>query len=62
MKIHECIGDSCENHWKSLPESLRGMSAFENQLTTKLRTNLDFNIVQSLKKSADVVDNRSDYY
>ena len=43
-------------------EEIESYSAFENQLTTKLRTNLDFNIVQSLKKSADVVDNRSDYY
>ncbi len=43
-------------------EELESYSAFENQLTSKLRTNLDFNIVQSLKKSADVVDNRSDYY
>ena len=43
-------------------EEIDSYSAFENQLTSKLRTNLDFNIVQSLKKSADVVDNRSDYY
>ena len=43
-------------------EEIESYSAFENQLTSKLRTNLDFNIVQSLKKSADVVDNRSDYY
>ena len=43
-------------------EEIESYSAFENQLTNKLRTNLDFNIVQSLKKSADVVDNRSDYY
>jgi len=43
-------------------EQIESYSAFENQLTSKLRTNLDFNIVQSLKKSADVVDNRSDYY
>ena len=41
-------------------EEIDSYSAFENQLTSKLRTNLDFNIVQSLKKSADVVDNRSD--
>ncbi len=41
---------------------IESYSAFENQLTSKLRTNLDFNIVQSLKKSADIVDNRSDYY
>ena len=43
-------------------EEIDSYSAFENQLTSKLRTNLDFNIVQSLKKSADVVDNRSVYY
>ena len=43
-------------------EEIESYSPFENQLTSKLRTNLDFNIVQSLKKSADVVDNRSDYY
>ena len=43
-------------------EEIESYSAFENQLTSKFRTNLDFNIVQSLKKSADVVDNRSDYY
>ena len=43
-------------------EEIESYSAFENQLTSKLRTNLDFNIVQSLKKSADVVDNRDDYY
>ena len=43
-------------------EEIESYSAFENQLTSKLRTNLDFNIVQSLKKSADVDDNRSDYY
>lgn len=45
-----------------IAEEIDSYSAFENQLTNKLRTNLDFNIVQSLKKSADVVDNRSDYY
>ena len=43
-------------------EEIESYSAFENQLTNKLRTNLDFNVVQSLKKSADLVDNRSDYY
>ena len=43
-------------------EEIESYSAFENQLTNKLRINLDFNVVQSLKKSADVVDNRSDYY
>ena len=43
-------------------EEIETYSAFENQLTNKLRTNLDFNVVQSLKKSADIVDNRSDYY
>ena len=49
------------NNLKSA-EEIESYSAFENQLTNKLRTNLDFNVVQSLKKSADVVDNRSDYY
>ena len=49
------------NNLKSA-EEIETYSAFENQLTNKLRTNLDFNVVQSLKKSADVVDNRSDYY
>ena len=43
-------------------DEIESYTAFENQLTSKLRTNLDFNIVQSLKKSADLVDNRSDYY
>ena len=49
------------NNLKSA-EEIESYSAFENQLTNKLRTNLDFNVVQSLKKSADIVDNRSDYY
>ena len=49
------------NSFKSA-EEIENYSAFENQLTNKLRTNLDFNVVQSLKKSADISDNRSDYY
>ena len=49
------------NSFKSA-EEIENYSAFENQLTNKLRTNLDFNIVQSLKKSADISDNRSEYY
>ena len=43
-------------------EEIDSYSAFENQLTNKLRTNLDFNVVQSLKKSAEISDNRSEYY
>ena len=35
---------------------------FENQLTNRLRSNIDFNVIQSLKKSAKITDNRSDYY
>ena len=49
------------NSFKSAEET-ENYSAFENQLTNKLRTNLDFNVVQSLKKSADISDNRSEYY
>ena len=49
------------NSFKSA-EEIENYSAFENQLTNKLRTNLDFNVVQSLKKSADISDNRSEYY
>ena len=43
-------------------DEIESYSAFENQLTNKRRTNLDFNIVQSLKKSAEISDNRSEYY
>ena len=43
-------------------DKIESYSAFENQLTNKRRTNLDFNIVQSLKKSAEISDNRSEYY
>ena len=49
------------NSFKSAEET-ENYSAFENQLTNKLRTNLDFNLVQSLKKSANISDNRSEYY
>ena len=49
------------NSFKSA-EEIENYSAFENQLTNKLRTNLDFNVVKSLKKSADISDNRSEYY
>ena len=49
------------NSFKSAEET-ENYSAFENQLTNKLRTNLDFNVVQSLKKSANISDNRSEYY
>ena len=49
------------NSFKSA-EEIENYSAFENQLTNKIRTNLDFNVVQSLKKSADISDNRSEYY
>ena len=49
------------NSFKSA-EEIENYSAFENQLTNKLRTNLDFNVVQSLRKSADISDNRSEYY
>ena len=44
------------------PEEIESYSTFENQLTNKLRTNLDFNIIQSLKNSADISDNRKGYY
>jgi len=44
------------------PEEIESYTAFENQLTNKLRTNLDFNIIQSLKNSADISDNRKGYY
>ena len=44
------------------PEEIESYSAFENQLTNKLRTNLDFNIIQSLKNSAEISDNRKGYY
>ena len=44
------------------PEEIESYSAFENQLTNKLRANLDFNIIQSLKNSADISDNRKGYY
>ena len=44
------------------PEEIESYSAFESQLTNKLRTNLDFNIIQSLKNSADISDNRKGYY
>ena len=49
------------NNLKNADE-IESYSAFENQLTNKRRTNLDFNIVQSLKKSAEISDNRSEYY
>ena len=44
------------------PDEIESYTAFENQLTNKLRTNLDFNIIQSLKNSADISDNRKGYY
>ena len=44
------------------PEEIESYSTFENQLTNKLRTNLDFNIIQSLKNSAEISDNRKGYY
>lgn len=43
-------------------EDVDSYSAFENQITNKLRTNLDFNVIQSLKKSAEISDNRKEYY
>ena len=49
------------NNLKNADE-IESYSAFENQLTNKRRTNLDFNIVQSLKKSAEISDNRREYY
>ena len=49
------------NNLKNADE-IESYSAFENQLTNKRRTNLDFNVVQSLKKSAEISDNRSEYY
>ena len=49
------------NNLKNADE-IESYPAFENQLTNKRRTNLDFNIVQSLKKSAEISDNRSEYY
>ena len=49
------------NSFKSADE-LESYTPFENQLTNKFRSNIDFSIVQSLKKSADISDNRNDYY
>ena len=49
------------NNLKNADE-IESYSAFENQLTNKRRANLDFNIVQSLKKSAEISDNRREYY
>ena len=49
------------NNLKNADE-IESYSAFENQLTNMRRTNLDFNVVQSLKKSAEISDNRSEYY
>jgi len=49
------------NSIKSADE-LESYTPFENQLTNKFRSNVDFSIVQSLKKSADISDNRNDYY
>jgi len=49
------------NSIKSADE-LESYTPFENQLTNKFRSNIDFSIVQSLKKSADISDNRNDYY
>ena len=43
-------------------DELESYTPFENQLTNKFRSNIDFSIVQSLKKSADISDNRNDYY
>ena len=43
-------------------DKLESYTPFENQLTNKFRSNIDFSIVQSLKKSADISDNRNDYY
>ena len=43
-------------------DELESYTPFENQLANKLRSNIDFSIVQSLKKSADISDNRNDYY
>ena len=49
------------NNLKSASE-LESYTPFENQLTSKFRSNIDFNIIQSLKKSAEISDNRNDYY
>ncbi len=49
------------NNLKSASE-LESYAPFENQLTSKFRSNIDFNIIQSLKKSAEISDNRNDYY
>lgn len=49
------------NSIKSADE-LESYTPFENQLANKFRSNIDFSIVQSLKKSADISDNRNDYY
>jgi hypothetical protein len=35
---------------------------YQKQITSKSRSNLDFLIVESLKESADINDNRSAYY
>ena len=44
---------------ENLPNSF---TPYEKQVSSKLRSNIDFNVVQSLKKSSEIVDNRSDYY
>ena len=44
---------------ENLPNSF---TPYEKQVSSKLRSNIDFNVVQSLKKSSKIVDNRSDYY
>ena len=43
-------------------DEIESYTPFENQLKNKYRSNIDFNIVQSLKKSANIIDNRNDYY
>ena len=43
-------------------DEIESYTPFENQLKNKYRSNIDFNIVQSLKKSANITDNRNDYY
>ena len=41
------------------PNSFR---SFQNQLSSLYRSNIDFQIVESLKESAKIEDNRSSYY
>ena len=36
--------------------------SFQNQISSLYRSNIDFQIIESLKESAKIDDNRSSYY